>query len=283
MVSASLTVRVHDEQENLTRDSFMLLFCPSCSGAFRVSPAAIGEQGRTVRCAACKHKWHATTAELIDEELLALADADPGHHHGHPDPMDAAFQGLKDMDGPSLVPEDGDGEHADIERAAALRAARRKLPVKPAKAKRKFPWPWAALGLLFALLAAAVNMRESVVRYWPGAARAFSFIGMRINLRGIEFRELETVTEMQDGIPFLVVRGWIANVAPHGVDVPRIRLVVVGAADEELYAWTAVPPRPRLSEGESAVFVSRLASPPPNGKRVLVRFLNKRDLAYGVR
>lgn len=261
----------------------MLLFCPSCSGAFRVSPAAIGEAGRTVRCAACKHKWHATVAELIDEDVLAMADAAPARPSAEADPMEAAFNGLRNMEGPSLVPDDGDGGPADVESAAAARAARRRPLSKAAKPKRKFPWAWAALAAFVALLGTAVNMRETIVSHWPGSARAYALFGMPVNLRGIEFRDLETVTEMQDGVPFLVVKGWIVNVLHRGVDVPRIRLVVVGEAGEELYAWTAVPPRPRLSEGETAIFISRLASPPPNGRRVLVRFLNKRDLAYGSR
>ncbi len=38
----------------------MLLACPFCRATFRVPEGAIPESGRTVRCAKCKHEWHAT-------------------------------------------------------------------------------------------------------------------------------------------------------------------------------------------------------------------------------
>lgn len=37
----------------------MILTCPSCSSRFMVDAAALGDEGRTVRCASCKHEWFA--------------------------------------------------------------------------------------------------------------------------------------------------------------------------------------------------------------------------------
>ena len=37
----------------------------------------------------------------------------------------------------------------------------------------------------------------------------------------------------------------------------------------------------RLDNGERAAFKSRLASPPPEGRNIDIRFFNKRDLARG--
>lgn len=37
----------------------MILECPACQNRYLVDPRAIGEKGRSVRCAKCKHQWFA--------------------------------------------------------------------------------------------------------------------------------------------------------------------------------------------------------------------------------
>lgn len=47
----------------------MILQCAQCKFRYSVSATQIGEQGRTVRCANCKHSWH--QKRLTQEESLA--------------------------------------------------------------------------------------------------------------------------------------------------------------------------------------------------------------------
>ncbi|WP_202899827.1 zinc-ribbon domain-containing protein, partial [Kordiimonas gwangyangensis] len=42
----------------------MILVCPSCEAKFNVPDGAIPPEGRTVRCAKCKHSWKASPAQL---------------------------------------------------------------------------------------------------------------------------------------------------------------------------------------------------------------------------
>ncbi|HIJ62604.1 MAG TPA: thioredoxin, partial [Rhodospirillaceae bacterium] len=37
----------------------MIVTCPSCETHFNLAPAALGPEGRVMRCARCGHKWHA--------------------------------------------------------------------------------------------------------------------------------------------------------------------------------------------------------------------------------
>lgn len=43
----------------------MIIACPACATRYAVPDAAIGSQGRTVRCAKCKHSWFQDPPELV--------------------------------------------------------------------------------------------------------------------------------------------------------------------------------------------------------------------------
>ncbi len=49
----------------------MILTCPACATQYRLKDGAIPPEGRQVRCAACKHKWHQD-----GEPAASEADAD---------------------------------------------------------------------------------------------------------------------------------------------------------------------------------------------------------------
>jgi hypothetical protein len=65
------------------------------------------------------------------------------------------------------------------------------------------------------------------------------------------------------------------------VELPRLRFSVRDAQGAEVYAWNAVLEQSVLKPGEKAWFKSRLASPPPEGRNIDVRFFSKRDLVGG--
>ena len=77
------------------------------------------------------------------------------------------------------------------------------------------------------------------------------------------------------------IEGVIVGEAKKPVELPRLRFSVRDAQGAEIYAWNAVLEQPVLRPGEKAWFKSRLASPPPEGRNIDVRFFSKRDLAGG--
>ena len=55
----------------------MIIACPNCSTRYAVPDTAIGNEGRTVRCAKCKHSWFQEPADLANEPQPAPTAPDP--------------------------------------------------------------------------------------------------------------------------------------------------------------------------------------------------------------
>jgi hypothetical protein len=79
----------------------------------------------------------------------------------------------------------------------------------------------------------------------------------------------------------LVIEGTIVAETLKPVEVPRLRFSVRDAQNTEIYAWNAVLEQAAIKPGETAWFRSRLASPPPEGRSVDVRFFNRLDVTAG--
>ncbi len=164
---------------------------------------------------------------------------------------------------------------SDIETLAAPRARR--------KAKRRSQiWPLSLLqSIVLGLLVVdsiLVGWRNDVVRILPQTAPLYAAMRLPVNLSGLSFDHLTTRLESQDGIPILVVQGNIVNATGIVRDVPRLKLAIRNAAKQEVYTWTTAPPLWRLSPYQAVGFLTRLSSPPADGRDVLVRFFTRRDV-----
>ena len=138
------------------------------------------------------------------------------------------------------------------------------------------PTACAAMG---ALALALIIWRADVVRLLPQTATFYKMAGLEVNLRGLMFKDVKISTETVEGKQVLVIEGVITGEARKPVELPRLRFSVRDAQGAEIYAWNAVLEQPVLKPGERAWFKSRLASPPPEGRNIDIRFFNKRDLA----
>jgi predicted Zn finger-like uncharacterized protein len=141
---------------------------------------------------------------------------------------------------------------------------------------------WGILALII-LDAIVIGWRADFVRFMPQTASFYAAIGLPVNLRGLAFTGITTTTEQHEGVPILVVEGSIVNESRKLADMPHLRFSIRNAAHQEVYSWTAAPPRNMLASGEAVSFHTRLASPPPDARDVLVRFLNRYDIMNGAR
>lgn len=272
----------------------MQLACPACHTAFHIEAAALGVNGRSVRCTRCRNTWFARPADLVPAPAMAEVH-DEAEAIFPAEPQEAAAPVLSEavawndmvmvdvQDGPSLVP----GAPSDTavpvvqpvfgtpaQPSGAVRVRRR--PVKSGRQETRLGLVALLLGVIVVI---GITAREPLTRTFPGLAGYYSLIGLPVNLRGLEFRDLRTSSEMQDGAQVLVIEGEIVNSTRQSREIPRLRLSVTSDDGQEIYAWTAQLPRDSLGAREILTFRSRLASPPEGGTDVKVRFVHRTDLA----
>jgi hypothetical protein len=265
----------------------------------------LGAAGRTVRCSRCKEVWLARPEDAVDmaARALAMADAETpaaddaaAEWEAMAREDEAEGQQIPLVDSPSISADSADGgasdwpsvardDMQDAEAAAPQRQSWfRKLLKRPTSPRASgkpligLPTACAAMG---ALVLALMIWRVDVVRLLPQTALFYNMVGFDVNLRGLMFKDVKITTETVEGQPVLVIEGVITGEARKPVELPRLRFSVRDEQGAEIYAWNAVLEQPVLKPGERAWFKSRLASPPPEGRNIDIRFFSKRDIAGG--
>jgi predicted Zn finger-like uncharacterized protein len=289
----------------------MHIVCPHCTTSYAINPAALGEAGRTVRCSRCKETWLARPEDAVEMATAMPAMAESSSSAGNDAAADweamsreSEGQDAPVVDSPSISadwPADGEhssrgddsdwpsatnidaGDHDEVRLTSHRQRLARlfrlpTLPRMPFMPVVGLPTACAAMG---ALILALMLWRTDIVRLMPQTATFYRMVGLDVNLRGLVFKDIKVTHETVDGKPVLVIEGAIVGQTRHAVELPRLRFSVRDAQGAEIYAWNAVLEQPSLKPGERAYFKSRLASPPPEGRNIDVRFFNKRDLGGG--
>jgi len=288
----------------------MHIICPHCSTSYAIDLATLGAAGRTVRCSRCREVWLARPEDAteIAAQVPAMAEAsrqdadqdaatewealarEEGEAQEPPVVDSPSIAGdwpasakdtdsSADADWPSIARNDLHHD-AGRQRSSWLRTLLR--PKALHRGPRKPPVNLAtACAAMGALVLALLIWRVDVVRLLPQTAAFYKLAGLDVNLRGLRFKDVRITSETVEGKPVLVIEGVITGEASKPVELPRLRFSVRDAQGAEIYAWNTVLEQPMLRPGEKASFKSRLASPPPEGRNIDVRFFNKRDFAGG--
>jgi predicted Zn finger-like uncharacterized protein len=270
--------------------------CAKCGNRWFVAPedAEIGDVDFSAAADAPDDADSPVTEDTDKDEADWAADAqeddaapaDEDENDSEPDdfkPEPASSRASQDAD---LEDDEPEGSGTDIESSAK----RPKIIVNPNKFRRDhigavlnwlFRRNYRRIGgiVLFggaiAVCAMFILMRDNVVKQSPDLASLFQLIGLDVNLRGLEFRNLRTFTEVEDGKRVLVVEGSIRNLLEERNTVPAVRLSIRSSDMQEVYAWTVEPRTKSLNALDETRFRTILADPPGNASDIQVRFVER--------
>ncbi|MDD7909478.1 zinc-ribbon domain-containing protein [Pseudovibrio exalbescens] len=288
--------------------------CPDCKTSYEIPSDKIGAEGRTVKCTRCGTSWRATAEEPLSKSLdekeadaewqqldresaARKAEANKGSYADDEeeedveppeepaDPDDASG----DEDGNTAVPgtpanaaEPSAGNEGDKDKTKSREKTRSRYShlAKPKHSTSKRLRRLTGLGLFAASLLACVmtvSYRDTIVRQFPDLAGLYQMVGLTVNLRGLEFRDLRTFREVQDGVTVLVVEGSIENITNRRVEIPAVRLSLRSHDFSELYAWTVEPRLMTLDPATKTRFRTRLAQPPDRAADIQMRFVERQQ------
>lgn len=271
----------------------MILTCPACATQYRLNDGAIPPEGRQVRCAACKHKWHQDGAvpDAAAENAPAAAPApdDLGIAPPQPDPRDAepplaavpAAEAREQMIAEEPQPAPEPEPDAGPTEAVSPRPAMQWSPSEPAfdqedsfaaipamhdedePRRSKLGW---IVGLVLLVVAAAAV-------FWflaPPELKA------RAGIAEAGKSPLEVVITTSDrqrlasGNELLAISGRVINLTDREQAVPPIHAELRDPASKKLvYQWTIAPPARSLAPGQAANFNSAEVDVPQAGDALL--------------
>lgn len=188
----------------------MILTCPACTTSYTIDGANLGPNGRTVRCAACKHTWH---AQKVDDPI----ELDLGARQKEAElEAQAAEEAIKARELPKLYR----NMLEDKKRSQAL-------------ITQIMVWGGIAASFI-ALLGAAYVMRVDVVRAFPSTAKAYAMIGAHVNATGLEPVSIKAAPGLAEGRFVVHVTAQYRNIRNEPVPVPPIRARVLDAEGHEV-------------------------------------------------
>lgn len=238
----------------------MILECPECSTRYLVPDSAIGADGRTVRCATCRHSWfqEAAAIELPVEAIVAEPTIEPAVDAPEDAAIEAPAAPRVVTPPPPIIEAPGSDYDAFAHRP----------PFRPTRnLQRRRTIAAVVAGLLMLAGVAAI--------VWLGAPGLLASIGLpvgaaesplRIKDNPIERRELENGSEL------FAVSGRVTNPSSSRQRVPDIRAELRDAQGRLVYGWTITPERRVLPPGGGIEFNSAKLDVPSNSKRLELSF-----------
>lgn len=250
----------------------MIIACPACTTRYVVPDSAIGVDGRTVRCAKCRHSWFQDgpqpelAAQILASPRTEVSQSSPSAQTAPPvaaAPVPAPERPEAKAQAAPLSPPTPPPAYAE-EPAAPPAYARdqswsdyrdsqssfaHEPPFRPRRNMLKI-WTWAAAGFAVFALAATMTLAWYGLPDWMPVTRQ-TFAEAQPDLV-LDFppNQQERRT-LPNGTEFFGASGTVTNVGTGRRDVPTILIVLRDASERIVYSWEVAPPKRELAPGES--------------------------------
>lgn len=240
----------------------MILECTECHTRYLVPDSAIGSDGRTVRCASCKHSWFQDGIPVLDlvaqAETVALA---PPPAARAPAPVEAMVPPAppSPLAGNAAVEIAPPGSYPDYDAFA------HEPPFRPRRnpARR---WTMAAVAAGTAMLACVGGLA-----YWdaPGFANQL--------FRPVAPTPLKLITKPVDrhtfnGNEIFAVSGAVLNPTETRQSIPDIRADLRDAQKRIVFSWMIRPEASTLAPKSQIQFNSAKIDVPVNAQELMLSF-----------
>ena len=273
----------------------MIIACPACVTRYVVPDSAIGVDGRTVRCAKCRHSWFQDGPVLerpapiptpplppppVEAPLPSVQQAEPLDRQATQfDPRPSAQPVAEPANEavpaeswtepappPAEVPVFADTarDRVDVVYQDSPSSFAHEPPFRPRRNPGKL---WTAAAVTFALLVAALIGAVSVwgLPDWVPVARP-TFGAAEPDLV-LEFPpERQDRRTLPNGTEFFGASGTVTNVGQTTHKVPSILIVLRDGRDRIVYTWEVRAPKSALAPGESVTINEAVTDVPRSAK-----------------
>ena len=229
----------------------MLLVCPSCRTRYVVPDTAVGIDGRTVRCANCKHSWFqggvipaippappivappVPPVPAAQPQSEPAAMTPPSSPQSPPpavvSPAQPSFERFDQASTPTFVSHPAPPT-AYFEDVQPQNHFAHEPPFKPRRNPAKY---WTMAAIAFAVFFAAIGVG---IWYFGVPTGGLMMTTQEPDLKIVLSEDLQ-LNERSDGTPFFIASGSIVNPTSTAQKVPEMLVTLKDAGGRPVYSW----------------------------------------------